>query len=126
MLFSWELLGQGFASALTPYNLLFALIGSLIGTLVGVLPGIGPTSGIAILLPLTAVLPPAPAIIMMAAIYYGAMYGGSTTAIVVNIPGEAASVPHGARRATSWPSRGGRARRSGSPPSPPSWPGRSA
>jgi putative tricarboxylic transport membrane protein len=93
MLFSWELLGQGFASALTPMNLLFALIGSLIGTLVGVLPGIGPTSGIAILLPLTTVLPPAPAIIMMAAIYYGAMYGGSTTAIVVNIPGEAASVP---------------------------------
>ena len=93
MLFSWELLGQGFANALTPYNLLFALIGSLIGTLVGVLPGIGPTSGIAILLPLTTVLPPAPAIIMMAAIYYGAMYGGSTTAIVVNIPGEAASVP---------------------------------
>jgi putative tricarboxylic transport membrane protein len=93
MLFSWELLGQGFANALTPYNLFFALIGSLIGTLVGVLPGIGPTSGIAILLPLTTVLPPAPAIIMMAAIYYGAMYGGSTTAIVVNIPGEAASVP---------------------------------
>ena len=93
MLFSWELLGQGFANALTPMNLLFALIGSLIGTLVGVLPGIGPTSGIAILLPLTTVLPPAPAIIMMAAIYYGAMYGGSTTAIVVNIPGEAASVP---------------------------------
>ncbi len=93
MLFSWELLGQGFAGALTLQNLLFALIGSLIGTLVGVLPGIGPTSGIAILLPLTTVLPPAPAIIMMAAIYYGAMYGGSTTAIVVNIPGEAASVP---------------------------------
>jgi putative tricarboxylic transport membrane protein len=65
----------------------------MIGTLVGVLPGIGPTSGIAILLPLTTVLPPIPAIIMMAAIYYGAMYGGSTTAIVVNIPGEAASVP---------------------------------
>src|SRR5512136_673117 len=93
MLFSWDLLLQGFATALTPYNLLFALVGSLIGTLVGVLPGIGPTSGIAILLPLTTVLPPAPAIIMMAAIYYGAMYGGSTTAIVVNIPGEAASVP---------------------------------
>ena len=93
MLFSWDLLLQGFATALTPYNLLFALIGCLIGTLVGVLPGIGPTSGIAILLPLTTVLPPIPAIIMMSAIYYGAMYGGSTTAIVVNIPGEAASVP---------------------------------
>ncbi|MFB3817148.1 MAG: tripartite tricarboxylate transporter permease [Candidatus Methylomirabilales bacterium] len=93
MLFSWDLLLQGFASALTPTNLLFAFAGCFIGTLVGVLPGIGPTSGIAILLPLTTVLPPTPAIIMMAAIYYGAMYGGSTTAVVVNIPGEAASVP---------------------------------
>lgn len=93
MLFSWDWLLQGFATALTPYNILFAFVGCLIGTLVGVLPGIGPTSGIAILLPLTTVLPPIPAIIMMAAIYYGAMYGGSTTAIVVNIPGEAASVP---------------------------------
>ncbi|MGB9860313.1 MAG: tripartite tricarboxylate transporter permease, partial [Moorellaceae bacterium] len=74
-------------------NILYALLGSLIGTLVGVLPGIGPTSAIAILLPLTTILPPIPAIIMMAAIYYGAMYGGSTTAIVVNIPGEASSVP---------------------------------
>ena len=64
----------------------------MLGTLVGVLPGIGPTSGIAILLPLTAFLPPTPAIIMLAAIYYGAMYGGSTTAILVNIPGEVASV----------------------------------
>src|SRR6185436_9754570 len=85
-------LGHGFAQALTPQNLAFALIGSVLGTLVGVLPGIGPTSGIAILLPLTAFLPPAPAIIMLAAIYYGAMYGGSTTAILVNIPGEVASV----------------------------------
>ena len=93
MSFSWDLLLQGFATALTPYNIFFAFLGCLIGTLIGVLPGIGPTSGIAILLPLTTVLPPIPAIIMMAAIYYGAMYGGSTTAIVVNIPGEAASVP---------------------------------
>ncbi|MDP2627306.1 MAG: tripartite tricarboxylate transporter permease, partial [Candidatus Rokubacteria bacterium] len=83
---------SGFAAALTPTNLAFALIGSVLGTLVGVLPGIGPTSGIAILLPLTAVLPPTPAIIMLAAIYYGAMYGGSTTAILINIPGEVASV----------------------------------
>jgi putative tricarboxylic transport membrane protein len=65
----------------------------LIGTLVGVLPGIGPTAGLAILMPLTVVLSPSAAVIMMAAVYYGAMYGGSTTAIVVNIPGEAASVP---------------------------------
>jgi len=86
------LLLQGFAQALTPQNLLFALLGSVLGTLVGVLPGIGPTSGIAILLPLTSFLPPTPAIIMLAAIYYGAMYGGSTTAILVNVPGEVASV----------------------------------
>jgi putative tricarboxylic transport membrane protein len=82
----------GFARALTPENLFFALAGSVLGTLVGVLPGIGPTSGIAILLPLTSFLSPTPAIIMLAAIYYGAMYGGSTTAILINIPGEVASV----------------------------------
>ncbi len=73
--FSWDYLMQGFAIALTWQNLFWALVGSLIGTLVGVLPGIGPSSGIAILLPLTTFLPPTPAIIMMAAIYYGAMYG---------------------------------------------------
>jgi putative tricarboxylic transport membrane protein len=91
--FSWDFLLQGFATALSLQNLFWALVGCFIGTLVGVLPGIGPASGIAILLPLTTVLPPTSAIIMMAAIYYGAMYGGSTTAIVVNIPGEASSVP---------------------------------
>ncbi|HSB05202.1 MAG TPA: tripartite tricarboxylate transporter permease [Thermodesulfobacteriota bacterium] len=91
--FSWEYLLQGFMTALSLQNLFWALVGCFIGTLVGVLPGIGPASGIAILLPLTTVLPPTSAIIMMAAIYYGAMYGGSTTAIVVNIPGEASSVP---------------------------------
>ena len=93
MLFSWDYLLQGFVTAFTLQNLLWAFVGCLIGTLIGVLPGIGPSSGIAILLPLTTVLPPTSAIIMMAAIYYGAMYGGSTTAIVVNIPGEASSVP---------------------------------
>ncbi len=92
-MFSMNLLLQGFASALSPINLLWALVGSTLGTLVGVLPGIGPSSAIAILLPLTTFLAPTPAIIMMAAIYYGAMYGGSTTAIVMNIPGEASSVP---------------------------------
>ena len=91
--FSFDYLFQGFAIALTWQNLFWAAVGCFIGTLVGVLPGIGPVSGIAILLPLTAVLPPTSAIIMMASIYYGAMYGGSTTAIVVNIPGEASSVP---------------------------------
>ncbi len=93
MFFSWDYLLQGFSLALSPTNLLWAFIGCLMGTLIGVLPGIGPSSGIAILLPLTTVVGPIPAIIMMAAIYYGAMYGGSTTAIVVNIPGEASSVP---------------------------------
>ncbi|MDO9228806.1 MAG: tripartite tricarboxylate transporter permease [Syntrophales bacterium] len=91
--FSFDYLFQGFSIALTWQNLFWAAVGCFIGTLVGVLPGIGPVSGIAILLPLTAVLPPTSAIIMMASIYYGAMYGGSTTAIVVNIPGEASSVP---------------------------------
>jgi len=93
MFFSWDYLLQGFSLALSPVNLFWALVGCLMGTLIGVLPGIGPSSGIAILLPLTTMVGPIPAIIMMAAIYYGAMYGGSTTAIVVNIPGEASSVP---------------------------------
>ena len=86
-------LAGGFAAALSPLNLWMALLGSLLGTLVGVLPGLGPTAAIAILFPLTTVLPPVPAIIMLSAIYYGAMYGGSTTAILLNIPGEVASVP---------------------------------
>lgn len=93
MLDSITALGQGFFEALSPINLLMAALGALIGTFVGVLPGLGPTSAIAILLPLTAVLEPAQAIIMLAGIYYGAMYGGSTTAILLNIPGEASSVP---------------------------------
>src|SRR5512141_1335729 len=92
MSFSFDFLFHGFEAALSVQNLFWALTGCFIGPLVGVLPGIGPASGIAILLPLTTVLPPTSAIIMMAAIYYGAMYGGSTTAIVVNIPGEASSV----------------------------------
>ncbi len=83
----------GFAVALSAQNLLYCLVGSILGTLVGVLPGIGPTSAIAILLPITASLPPMPAIIMLAGIYYGAMYGGSTTSILLNMPGEVASVP---------------------------------
>ena len=90
---AWSSLLGGFAAAISPYNLMFALIGSIAGTLVGVLPGLGPTAAIAMLLPLASHLDPAPAIIMMAAIYYGAMYGGSTTSILVNIPGEASSVP---------------------------------
>ncbi len=87
------LLSLGFQKACDPINLGFCALGSIAGTIVGILPGIGPTAGIAILLPLTAKLPPEPAIIMLAGIYYGAMYGGSTTAILINVPGEASSVP---------------------------------
>ena len=81
----------GFQTALSPTNLLFCFIGVLLGTLVGVLPGIGPTATIAMLLPLTLALSPATSLIMLAGIYYGAQYGGSTTAILINVPGESAS-----------------------------------
>jgi len=83
---------DGFAVALTPANLFYCFIGVLWGTIVGVLPGIGPLAGLTILLPLTFKLNAASAVIMLAGIFYGAMYGGSTTSIQVNIPGEAASV----------------------------------
>ncbi|MDQ7909908.1 tripartite tricarboxylate transporter permease [Phytohabitans sp. ZYX-F-186] len=86
-----DMLG-GIAAAAKPEYLLYALIGALLGTLVGVLPGLGPASAVAILFPLTAVLPPTGAIIALAGIWYGAMYGGSTTAILLNIPGEVSSV----------------------------------
>ena len=83
---------DGLANALTFANIGFALIGCLLGTLVGILPGLGPASAMAILLPVVLYLPPDGAIIIMAGIYYGAMYGGSTTAILMNIPGEVSSV----------------------------------
>jgi TctA family transporter len=82
----------GFGVALTPANLGFALIGCLVGTLVGVLPGIGPVATVAMLLPLTFYLEPVSGLIMLAGIFYGAQYGGSTTAILVNLPGETSSV----------------------------------
>ena len=84
---------NGFSIALTGTNILFCLIGALIGTAIGVLPGLGPAATIALLLPITYVIgSPVTAVIMMAGIYYGAMYGGSTTSILLNLPGEAASV----------------------------------
>ena len=84
---------NGFAIALTGTNILFAFIGALVGTLVGVLPGLGPVASIALLLPITYIIgSPVTAIIMMAGIFYGAMYGGSTTSILMNLPGEASSV----------------------------------
>lgn len=82
----------GFTIALQPINLLFCFFGTVLGTLIGVLPGIGPIGTISMLLPATFHMSPTSAIIMLAGIYYGAMYGGSTTSILVNIPGEAASV----------------------------------
>ena len=77
---------NGFADAITPINLLFALLGVLLGTAVGVLPGIGPAMTVALLLPITYVLDPTAAFIMFAGIYYGGMYGGSTTSILLNTP----------------------------------------
>ncbi|MFM9941307.1 MAG: tripartite tricarboxylate transporter permease [Hyphomicrobiaceae bacterium] len=85
-------LALGFSVAFTFENLMFCLIGAVLGTLIGVLPGIGPVPTIAMLLPFTFSLSPIPALIMMAGIYYGAQYGGSTTAILVNMPGESSSV----------------------------------
>lgn len=90
-----ELLGNlalGFGTALSPQNLFYSFAGCLIGTLIGVLPGVGPVATLAMLLPTTYALEPTSALIMLAGIYYGAQYGGSTTAILVNLPGESSSV----------------------------------
>jgi len=87
-----EHLSLGFSVAFTPENLLYALLGCILGTLVGVLPGLGPVPTIAMLLPITYVLPPVAGLIMLAGIYYGTQYGGSTTAILVNLPGETSAV----------------------------------
>ncbi|HOV20113.1 MAG TPA: tripartite tricarboxylate transporter permease, partial [Ottowia sp.] len=88
----FEHLALGFSVAFTLQNLLYAFIGCVLGTLIGVLPGVGPVATIAMLLPATYALPPVSALIMLAGIYYGAQYGGSTTAILVNLPGETSSV----------------------------------
>ncbi len=88
----WNNIVLGFSVAVTPFNLLLAFVGVFLGTIIGVLPGIGPMTGIALLIPITFGLPPNSAIILMAGIYYGAMYGGSTTSILVNAPGESSSV----------------------------------
>ena len=91
MLESLDLLYEGMKIALQPSNIIFAFIGCALGTAVGVLPGIGPVAGTAILLPISFALGPIPSIIMLAAIYYGAMYGGTITSVLINVPGEAAS-----------------------------------
>ncbi|ALT77829.1 tripartite tricarboxylate transporter permease [Paucibacter sp. KCTC 42545] len=92
MLDVWNQLLQGFATAGTPVNLLWALVGCTIGTAVGVLPGIGPATAVAMLLPITLKVDPTASMIFFAGIYYGAMYGGSTTSILLNTPGEAGSM----------------------------------
>ncbi|MHA7155607.1 tripartite tricarboxylate transporter permease [Arthrobacter sp. TMN-50] len=89
---SLNMLMEGFATAATPMNLLYAFIGVLLGTAVGVLPGIGPAMAVALLLPVTYALEPTSAFIMFAGIYYGGMYGGSTTSILLNTPGESSTV----------------------------------
>src|SRR4249919_3069984 len=89
---TFALLAHGLVGALQPTNLLYALIGVTLGTAVGVLPGIGPALTVAVLLPVTFNLEPTSAFIMFGGIYYGAMYGGSTTSILLNTPGETASI----------------------------------
>jgi TctA family transporter len=91
-MFGFGDLFYGLSIVLTFNNLLYCFAGCVIGTLVGVLPGLGPVAAMSLLFPVTLHIPPVSALIMMAGIYYGAMYGGSTTSILVNIPGEAASV----------------------------------
>ena len=89
---TFALLLQGLSVAIQPINLLYALVGVTLGTAVGVLPGIGPATTVALLLPVTYKLDPAGSLIMFAGIYYGGMYGGSTTSILLNTPGESASI----------------------------------
>src|SRR5438874_13511728 len=89
---AFESLALGFSVALQPAVLWYAFLGCLVGTLVGVLPGIGPLAGISILLPITFGLNATNAIVMLAGIYYGSQYGGSTTSILLRIPGQAAPV----------------------------------
>src|SRR5512132_2246948 len=88
----WTQLLHGFATAATPINLLWAFLGCVIGTAIGVLPGIGPAVTVAMLLPITSQVEPTASMIFFAGIYYGAMYGGSTTSILMNTPGEAGSM----------------------------------
>ncbi|MBX5014985.1 tripartite tricarboxylate transporter permease [Rhizobium lentis] len=87
----FHFLALGFSEALSPSNLLFCFVGAILGTIIGILPGMGPTATMAILLPLTTSLPPLASIVMLSAIYYGSQYSGSTTAILINLPGEPSS-----------------------------------
>lgn len=89
---SFVQLMNGFGAALTWWNLIYCFVGVTVGMLVGVLPGLGPTTATALLIPLTFGMDPVPAIIMLSGIYYGSMYGGTVTSVLINTPGEAASV----------------------------------
>ena len=117
-------LDNGFLIVLTWQNLSYCFLGVLIGTLIGVLPGLGPAATIALLLPATYHLNPTSGLIVLAGVVYGAMYGGSTTAILVNIPGETASIMT-CIEVTRWPSKGGPALPWELPPSGPLSAGRS-
>jgi putative tricarboxylic transport membrane protein len=118
---TFGLLAQGLVAAMQWQNLLYALIGVTLGTAVGVLPGIGPALTVALLLPVTYKLDPAGSLIMFAGIYYGGMYGGSTTSILLNTPGaRAAVVPHLPRRQSA-PSLPVSSPRWRWPLSPPGW-----
>src|SRR3990172_9427423 len=88
----WSNFVTGFSIAATPMNLVYAFIGCLVGTLIGVLPGIGSVTTVALLIPITFGMNPTAGLILMAGVYYGAMYGGSTTSILANIPGESSAV----------------------------------
>ncbi|MCD7876566.1 MAG: tripartite tricarboxylate transporter permease, partial [Cloacibacillus porcorum] len=87
-----NLLLSGFVNALTPLNLVWLFAGSALGTVLGMLPGLGPTTGIALLMPLTFTMAPDTALVTMCAIYYGAMFGGSRSSILLNVPGDGAAV----------------------------------
>lgn len=125
-------LALGFSTALLIQNVLYCFVGVLLGTAVGVLPGIGPTATVAMLLPITFNFEPVTALIMLAGIYYGAQYGGSTTAILINLPGESSAavtaldgheMARQGRAARRWPPpRSGPSSRARCPPS--CWPSR--
>ena len=88
----FENLALGFSVAITPFNLVMAVVGVLLGTVIGVLPGLGGANGVAILLPLTFTMPPTSAIILLTSLYWGALFGGAITSVLFNIPGEPWSV----------------------------------
>ena len=120
----WNNLLQGFATAGTPINLLWAFVGCALGTAIGVLPGIGPAVTVAMLLPITAQVEPTASMIFFAGIYYGAMYGGSTTSILLNTPGETGTMVT-ALEGFKMPRTAVPARRWRHRPSVPSWRARS-